>query len=118
MYANEVQLYLDLWSKFKFCCEHKAKIADCHINSKGWQKLREYHLERFLKDSENPYGFLFKVKYRYRHIYREVHCMPRLYHKYSKLKQQELLSPSREVVKFPSWKEHHEKGRVSKSYRK
>ena len=104
MYKNEVQLYLDLWSKFKFCCEHKAKIADCHINSKGWQKLKEFHLEEFLRNNQNPYGFLFKVRHRYRHVYRDVHCMPRFYHKYLKQRQKELDSPARSMVKFPSWR--------------
>lgn len=104
MYPNEVCLYLDLWSKFKFCCEHRAKIADCYINNKGWQKLREYHLNEFLSDIDNPFGFLFRIKFRYPNIYREVKCMPRYYHKYARLRQQELTSISKDLVNFPSWR--------------
>lgn len=104
MYQNEVQLYLHMWSEFKFCCEHKAKIADCHINNKGWQKLKEYHLEEYLKDMDNPYGFLFKIRFRYKDVYREVHCMPRFYYKYLRLRKKELDSPARSVVQFPTWR--------------
>lgn len=104
MSGNEVQLYLHLWSKFKFYCENKAKLSDCHINSKGWQKLKEYHLENFLKESENPYGFLFKVKLRHKSLYRDFHCMPKFYYKYLKLRQKQLDSPARSMVEFPTWR--------------
>ena len=112
MYSNDVQVYLDSWLKFKFCCEHRAKIADCHINAKGWQKLKEYHLEDFLKRVENPYGFLFRIRLRHRSVYRDVHCMAKLFHKYSRLRQKEMEDNStRKYVVFPSWRNRHEKSR-------
>lgn len=101
---REPDLYIQHWDSFRKYCEGRAKDADCYINSKGWQKLREYHLRQYLKGVQNPYGFLFNIRMRHRNMYRQVQCMPKLYYKYLRKKQKEFDSPSRRVVQFPTWK--------------
>jgi len=101
---KDPKLYLGDWSKFKAYCEQRAKIANCHINNKGWNKLREFHLSNFLKGLENPYGFLFSIRFTHRKIFKEVKCMSKYYRKYS-IKRQELFDTrSKSVVEFPSWR--------------
>lgn len=106
---HDPEIYLLHWSQFEKYCEKKAKEADCYINNKGWQKLKEYHLEMYLKGTPNPFGFLFNIKMRHRNIYKQIHCMPKFYHKYLKLRQKEFDSPSRSVVQFPTWRKKHER---------
>jgi len=101
---KDLNIYLQQWSTFQKSCEQRAKQADCHINSKGWQKLKEYSLEKYLHNHTNPFGFLFNIRLRYRNIYSQIHCMPRFYHKYRKERQESLDSPSSDMVQFPTWR--------------
>jgi len=101
---KEVTQYKDDWSRFREHCTQRAKDSDCYINGKGWQKLREYHLEHYVSSLPNPYGFLYNIRRRHKPLYREVRCMPRFYYKYLRLRQKEFDSPSRGMVVFPSWR--------------
>lgn len=101
VFSTKLNQFLNSWKDFKLYCEDRAKKADCYINNKGWQKLEEYHLRQFLKNIENPYGFLFTIKYRYGKIYQDVKCMNKLYYKYMKTKEEDF---TKQVIFFPSWK--------------
>ena len=96
--------YLENWDIFRKHCENRAKVAECHINNKNWQKLKEYHLDGYLKSINNPYGFLFNIRFYYKNIWRQVYCMPKYYHKYLRLRQKEFDSPARNMVEFPTWR--------------
>lgn len=101
---KDQKIYLSDWKKFKEYCEDRAKQADCHINNKGWHKLREYHLSNFLKDLDNPYRFLFSTKYAHRKIFNEVRCMTKYYRKYLQEKKESLDSRVKDMVEFPNWR--------------
>lgn len=101
---KEPDIYITHWNQFREYCEKRAKDADCYINNKGWQKLREYHLENYLKAIKHPFGFLFKIKFRYPHIYSQVKCMPRFYYRYARLNRERFESPVNKLITYPSWK--------------
>ena len=101
---KQLDLYKIDWMRFKDYCDQKAKAADCYINNKGWQKLKEYHLSHYLNNMENPFAFLYNIRLKHRNIYCQVKCMPRYYHKYLKERQKLLDSPSQHVVQFPTWR--------------
>lgn len=82
--------YLTSWNKFQAYCETKAK-GRAVINSDGWRKLGEFHLEQFLQKHENPYLFLFTVKMERRDIF-SAHRMDKWYRHYMR-KRFELLNP-------------------------
>tara|TARA_R100000951_G_scaffold29349_1_gene25433 strand:+ start:477 stop:812 length:336 start_codon:yes stop_codon:yes gene_type:complete len=101
---KEPEIYKQDWNNFRGYCNKRAKEADCYINGKGWQKLREFHLHNYVQSIKNPYGFFFNIRMRHKPLYREVRCMPKYYYKYLKLRQKEFDSPSRDMVEFPSWR--------------
>ena len=101
---KEPENYKSDWGQFRDHCNKRAKQADCYINGKGWQKLREYHLENYVNEMSNPYGFFFNIRKKHLPLYREVRCMPKFYYKYLRLRQKEFDSVARSVVKFPSWR--------------
>lgn len=101
---KEPYFYVENWNKFRKYCEQRAEKANCHINNKGWNKLKEYHLEMYLKEVTSPFGFLFKIKFRHPEIYRTVKCMPKFYCRYARLKQKELATNYHHVVTYPTWR--------------
>jgi hypothetical protein len=102
--AKEPYFYVENWNEFRKYCEQRAKNSDCHINNKGWHKLKEFHLENYLKNLQSPFGFLFKIKFRYPEIFNSVKCMSRYYYKYARLRQKELATNSQRVVTYPTWR--------------
>lgn len=96
--------YLASWSKFRRACEEKAKDR-CHINSKGWKKLRDFHMEMWLDGHESPFGFMFNLKHRHTSVYRSISCAPKYYHK-TRLQREAMfgVSMARKAVVFPSWR--------------
>jgi len=105
MNSNErIEIYKESWESFRKYCEKKAELADCYINNKGWHKLREFHLENFLKDVSSPYGFLFVVRFRHNYLYKQVKCMPKIYYKYAKKHREQFDSPGQKMVTYPSWR--------------
>jgi hypothetical protein len=101
---KEPQIYITDWNHFYKYCDKKAKTADCRINNKGWGKLREYHLENYLKRVQNPYGFLFNIKFNYKYLYNKNQCLSKFFHKYSRIRKKSFDSIGKSVVEFPSWK--------------
>lgn len=94
--------YLESWYSFKAVCEKKAKDR-CIINSDGWSKLREFHLDRYLTNLENPYSFLFTIKWKHRNLYNS-HRMARYYYKYLRERTAGLDPQVMGVVEYPSWR--------------
>jgi len=81
----EIDYYEKDWFNFKVYVETKIKNR-CDLTSKNWMRLREYHLDDFLKKHNSPYSFLFKVKYFHPREYSGIHCMPIFYGKYKDLR--------------------------------
>ena len=75
------------WYSFKLYIEDKVRDR-CDLTNKNWLRLREYHLDGFLKKHKSPYGFLFKVKFFHPEKYRGIHCMPHYYGLYKELRNQ------------------------------
>lgn len=83
---RELIEYLE--SRDLFVYHTKKKIeGKCHINNKGWAKLDDYHLDKFLIKIDNPFGFLFNVKSFHTDLYSDISCMPRYYHKYRRKRE-------------------------------
>ena len=80
---NKVQHYLNSWQDFELYCTNKAK-GRCFLNNSAWRKLRDFHLNRYLKEIEGPYGFLFTVRHFHTDLYNSIRCMPKYYWKYAK----------------------------------
>lgn len=100
----EVEEYIDSWKEFETACENKAK-GRCILNSKSWRKLREFHMEQWLKAHPAPFGFMFKLKHRHPLIYRSIPCAPRFYHSMKLLRNSLFCDTiANKVVIFPSWK--------------
>lgn len=72
------------WVCFKMYIEKKVRDR-CDLTNKNWMRLREYHLDVFLKRHKSPFQFLFKVKYFHPEKYRSIHCMPLFFGKYKEL---------------------------------
>ena len=85
-----IEEYLKSWNKFRAYCESKAKNKAI-INSDGWRKLGDYHLEQYLRNQSNPYLFLFTIKMERRDVFR-THRMDKWYRYYCR-KRFELLNP-------------------------
>ncbi len=73
--------YVDSWIKFEEYCRNKVKNK-CTINSSGWKKLQEYHLSTYLSSLDNPFLFLFTMKWKYKPVF-DSHKMLRYYRYYS-----------------------------------
>ena len=101
---TDVDSYQSNWMDFKTYCDKRAKYSECYINSKGWNKLKDYHLNNYLQDMENPFGFLYNIRRQHKDLYYQVKCMPKYYYKYLRKRQQLFDSPSRGMVQFPSWR--------------
>jgi len=70
--------YLNSWVQKRIDCELQAKNR-AKINNEGWRKLRSYHLKRYIEQIENPFGFMFALRYKYKHIFRQVSSANKLY---------------------------------------
>jgi len=101
---NDVERYVHSWRFFQLNCEQKVK-GRCIINNKGWAKLREFHMEQFLKNHPSPFGFMFRLKYKHPRVYRRIPCAPKLYHFTRKQRCDKFDSRVGEkFISFPSWK--------------
>ena len=84
---KELIEYMDSWTRFKSYCDDKIKKSDCYLNNKNWEKLREWHMEDYLTQIEQPFHFLFELKYYNRKTYESIKCLPRLYHEYKRKRE-------------------------------
>jgi len=101
---NDIEKYLYSWRAFQLKCEQKVKNR-CIINNKGWFKLREYHMEDFLKKHSSPFGFMFKLKYKHPRVYKSIPCAQKLYQLTKQWRYDRFNSRVGEkFISFPSWK--------------
>ena len=101
---KDLNIYLHSWVRFETNCENKVKDV-CIINTKGWRKLREYHMDTWLRQHSSPFGFMFKLKYQHNKIYRSIPCASKFYcitRQWRDLKFEREVDKS--VITFPSWK--------------
>jgi hypothetical protein len=68
------------WNRFKERCESRAKNR-CIITNSCWKKLKRYHTEMFLQKIENPFAFLFYMRYIKKKEYYDNY-LNHYYHKY------------------------------------
>jgi len=80
--------YLEDWEDFRKYIEKKAK-GRCVINNKNWMKLRDYHFDRFLKNIEYPFGFIFRILYMTK-IHKDIPCIHKMYNRYKKREVQRI----------------------------
>ena len=95
---TDLEQYLKEWSEFRFKCETKVK-GICTINSDGWKKLREFHLELFLKKLKAPLYFLMTMKYRNRKAF-EYFGMEKFYRKLLRERAERVDSPLPNVLNY------------------
>lgn len=76
--------YLNSWVRKKIDYELMAKNK-AKINNEGWRKLRSYHLISYIKELENPFSFLFHLKFKHKNIFYQVSSANKLY--YNELKK-------------------------------
>lgn len=89
MVKKKIQKYYHSWSHFERYCRNRAENR-CILNNNAWRKLKDYHLESFLQQLENPYLFLFMVKLFHRSVYQSVPSMSRYYHRYARKRREEI----------------------------
>lgn len=95
--------YLNSWENFRLRCEEKVKGV-CVLSRKNWKRLREFHMEEFLKDQPSSFGFMFKMKWKYPKLYRSIHCAPYYYYR-SRMDRESLFpqSVASRFITFPTW---------------
>jgi hypothetical protein len=76
--------YLNSWIKRRIDYELQVK-GKARIGNEGWRKLRNYHLVNYVKKLENPFSFLFELKFKYKNIFKQVSCANKIY--YSELEK-------------------------------
>lgn len=102
-YMKDAIEYLDSWERFRAACDRKAKDR-CVINSDGWRKLREFHLEQYLNNLENPLMFLLNMKWKSRKTF-DSHRMAKYYYRYLRNRAQIMDNPiPGDLVAFASWR--------------
>jgi hypothetical protein len=94
--------YLKSWESFRLACEKKAKDR-CVINSDGWRKLKQFHLETYLSKNENPYFFLLTVKWKHRDIFNKDR-MARYYYRHARQRTEGLNPDFSDIISYPSWR--------------
>ena len=101
---KDIEQYIYSWRDFQAKCESKVKNR-CIINNKGWAKLREFHMEEFLKNHPSPFGFMFRLKYKHRRVFKSIPCASKFYHLTRKWRCDKFNSNIGErVASFPSWR--------------
>ena len=74
----DITHYLDSWVIYHVECTLRARNR-AKLNADGWRKLRQFHLEQYVKGLESPFGFLFALKFKHRNIYRQIACANEIY---------------------------------------
>ena len=94
--------YLQSWMKFRIQCEAKAK-GRAKLTNDCWRKLIAFHLDKYLKSHENPYLFLFTMKFEHSQYFRE-HRMSSKYYYYARKRFESLNPLIHGTFHFPSYK--------------
>lgn len=76
------------WLVFRKKVEDKAK-GKCVINNKNWGKLRDFHFEKCVELTKNPYGFVFKMINLHK-IHKVVPSAYKVYYRYRKQKIEQI----------------------------
>lgn len=92
---SKIHEYLNSWVKRQIDCEIMAK-GKAKINNDGWRKLKGYHLETYVNSIDNPFGFLFELKFKNSDIARRLPNINELYRK--SLKDREAFFKARQQV--------------------
>lgn len=71
--------YLDSWVKKRIDYELQVK-GKAKLNGDGWRKLRAYHLMSYVRELQNPFGFLFQLKFKHKNIFRQISCANKVYY--------------------------------------
>lgn len=71
--------YLESWIKKRIDYELQVK-GKAKINGDGWRKLRNYHLANYVRKLNNPFGFLFQLRYKYKNIFKQISCANTIYY--------------------------------------
>jgi hypothetical protein len=85
---EDILKYQTSWEEFRKACEIKAKNR-CHLNTSAWKRLKEFHIEQYLRDMENPFGFLFVLKFYHNSFFRSIPKSACLYSFYLKKRQED-----------------------------
>ena len=75
-----VNSYLNSWAVKRIDYELMVK-GRAKINNDGWRKLRNYHLRNYLKSLDNPFAFLFLLKFKHKSIFKQVSSASTLYYR-------------------------------------
>ena len=59
---------------YELMVKGKAKI-----NNDGWNKLRGYHFKSYISQLDNPFGFIFHLRYKCKQVYKQVPCANKIY---------------------------------------
>lgn len=89
MIRKQIAHYNESWSVFERYCRKKAE-GRCYLNNNAWRKLRDFHLDHFLQDMENPWKFLFMIRVFHYDMYKNTPNMHKYYVKYSKINKNEV----------------------------
>lgn len=49
------------------------------INNEGWRKLRGYHFKSYVSQLDNPFGFVFYLRYKQKQVFRQIPCANNIY---------------------------------------
>jgi hypothetical protein len=71
--------YLNSWVLKRIDYELQVK-GKAKINNDGWRKLRNCHLISYLNKLDNPFSFLFHLKYKHKRLFNQISCANKLYY--------------------------------------
>ena len=71
--------YLDSWVKRRIDYELQVK-GKAKLNGDGWRKLRNYHLTNYVQKLDNPFAFLFHLKFKHKNIFKQISCANNIYY--------------------------------------
>lgn len=74
----DITHYLDSWATYHIECTLRARNR-AKLNADGWRKLRQYHLEQYVKSVESPFFFMFALKFQHQRIYKQIACANEVY---------------------------------------
>lgn len=63
--------YLDSWINYHVECALRTRNR-AKLNADGWRKLRQYHLEQYVKGVESPFFFVFVLKFKYTKVFNQI----------------------------------------------
>lgn len=71
--------YLESWVKKRIDYELQVR-GKAKINNDGWRKLRNYHLMNYARQLQNPFAFLFHLKFKHKNVFKQISCANIVYY--------------------------------------